>query len=90
MIEAGKVVLNYEEFTISVDTELSRFKRILGPELRGRKKSSQEVESFLKCLILNQMTKIGMPKSYPIEKSTSFTVVALGELISKRLMQQSR
>lgn len=62
-----KILVRYHKRS-NVEAAFSRLKRILGHDLKGRKKSSQQVESFVKCMILNQMAKIGMPNSYPIEK----------------------
>lgn len=61
-----KILVGYHKRS-NVEAAFSRLKRILGHDLRGRKKSSQQVEIFVKCMILNRMAKIGMPNSYPIE-----------------------
>jgi len=44
-----------------VETAFSRYKRMLGGDLYSRKMESQEIESQIKCLVLNKMTKLGMP-----------------------------
>lgn len=48
------------------ETAMSRYKRIIGEKLRARDFARQAKEAFIGILILNQMTKLGMPQSYPI------------------------
>jgi len=48
------------------ETAMSRYKRIIGDKLRARDFARQAKEAFIGVLILNQMTKLGMPQSYPI------------------------
>ena len=44
-----------------------RFKTILGDRMRSRGAEAQTVEARLACNILNRMTELGRPESYPIE-----------------------
>lgn len=49
------------------ETAMARFKRIIGPQLQAREWARQKVEVQIGCVILNQMTQLGMPQSYKIE-----------------------
>ncbi len=44
-----------------------RFKTIIGDRLRARGADAQSTEARLACNILNRMTELGRPVSYPIE-----------------------
>ena len=48
------------------ETAFSRLKRIFGDRLRSRDFSNQVTESFLRLSLLNRMTELGMPDSYPV------------------------
>jgi IS5 family transposase len=48
------------------ETAMSRYKGIFGDKLMARVFESQATESFLRCVALNRMTKLGMPQSYVI------------------------
>lgn len=50
-----------------VETTMYRFKQILGGSLRSRCIDRQFVEAHIKCLVLNKMTQIGLPKGYWLE-----------------------
>lgn len=52
------------------ETGVGRFKGILGPQLRSRKLSNQQVEARIGCSILNRMMHLGKPESYKIEIPT--------------------
>jgi transposase len=43
------------------ETTIYRIKQITGSHLRSRKLENQQIEARIKCLIINRMTKIGMP-----------------------------
>jgi hypothetical protein len=43
-----------------------RYKTIFGGELKARKIESQSTEVKLKCMLLNQFTRMGMPDSYKV------------------------
>lgn len=49
-----------------VETQMYRFKTIMGPRLAGREFNNQVCEAKVKTLILNKMTALGMPKSYRV------------------------
>ena len=48
------------------ETAMSRYKRIVGEKLQARDFSRQSTEAFVGVLILNRMTALGMPQSYPV------------------------
>ena len=43
-----------------------RIKTLFGNQLKAQLFESQEVESFVRCLILNRMTALGLPEYSPI------------------------
>jgi len=45
-----------------VETTMYRFKQILDGTLRSREYERQCTEAYIKCLVLNKMTQLGMPK----------------------------
>jgi IS5 family transposase len=47
-----------------VETTMFRFKTIFGGDLRSRTWENQRIEAYVKCLVLNKMTKLGMPIGY--------------------------
>lgn len=49
------------------ETGVWRFKSIVGPTLRSRKISNQQVEARIGCSILNRMIHLGKPQSYKVE-----------------------
>lgn len=50
-----------------VETAIFRYKTIIGRTLSSRTFDRQKVESKIGCKILNKMTGLGMPESYPVE-----------------------
>lgn len=50
------------------ETQMFRYKQIIGDKLRAREWANQQVESRLGCAILNRMTHLGRPDSYKVEK----------------------
>lgn len=48
------------------ETAFSRYKRIVGEKLQARDFARQATEAFMGVLMLNRMTVLGMPQSYPI------------------------
>ena len=44
-----------------VETSMFRYKTIFGANLRSRTWENQQTEAIVKCLVLNKMTKLGMP-----------------------------
>ena len=57
-----KKLIDYHKRSL-VETTFSRIKRILGPSLRARSLDNQKVECQIKCLVMNKMVSLGMPKS---------------------------
>jgi hypothetical protein len=49
-----------------VETAMARFKQLFGPSLSARQLASQTTEVRLRARVLNQMTALGMPETYPI------------------------
>ena len=43
-----------------------RYKRTFGSRLRSRHEDTQRAEAMIGCRILNRMTELGMPESYPV------------------------
>jgi IS5 family transposase len=50
------------------ETQMFRYKQIIGDKLRARGWANQQVESRLACAILNRMTHLGRPDSDKVEK----------------------
>ena len=50
------------------ETQMFRYKQIIGDKLRARAWPNQQVESRLGCAILNRMTHLGRPDAYKVEK----------------------
>ncbi len=48
------------------ETHMMRQKRILGSALSSRCWARQAVECRLRCLVLNRLTHLGRPESYPV------------------------
>jgi transposase len=49
-----------------VECAFFRLKTIFSDKLKARTTERQKIEAELRCLALNRMTKLGMPKSYAI------------------------
>jgi hypothetical protein len=49
-----------------VETAIGRYKQIIGPRLHGKNIANQKTEVRIGAKILNQMTQLGMPKSYKL------------------------
>ena len=49
------------------ETSMFRFKVIFGAELSSRIIEMQKAEAKIKCIVLNKMTQLGMPESYPMK-----------------------
>jgi len=45
-----------------VETAMFRVKKMFGEGLKARLMGAQETESICKCIIINRMNKLGMPK----------------------------
>ena len=48
------------------ETAMFRIKILFGDHLKACKFESQAVEAFVRCVVLNRMTALGMPESCPI------------------------
>ena len=51
------------------ETQIYRYKQLIGGQFKTRSEANQQVESRLGCAILNRMIHLGKPESYRIEKS---------------------
>ena len=49
-----------------VETAFFRLKTIFSEKLRSQRRDTQAMEARLRCEAMNRMTRLGMPKSYPI------------------------
>lgn len=57
-----KELMDYHRRSL-VETAMYRLKQTFGRGLKSRSEKNQKVEAELKCLILNKMTSLGMPRS---------------------------
>jgi hypothetical protein len=48
------------------ETQMMRQKRLLGGSLASRVEANQATECRLRCAVLNRLTRLGMPDSYPV------------------------
>lgn len=48
------------------ETAMFRIKTLFGNQLKARLFESQAVEAFVRCIVLNRMTSLGLPDSYPV------------------------
>jgi hypothetical protein len=56
-----KIFKGYHKRSL-VETTMYRLKQITGETLRSRKIENQQIEASIRCLIINRMTRLGMPK----------------------------
>ena len=49
---------------------MSRYKAIIGSGLRARTLPAQKIEAKVACLVLNRMTKLGMPAAQRIVRNS--------------------
>lgn len=56
-----KICSGYHERSL-VETAMFRIKRMLGSKLKARSIGSQKTEVICKCIIINKMNKLGMPR----------------------------
>jgi hypothetical protein len=49
-----------------VESAFFRLKTIFSDKLRTRAVETQHIEATIRCVALNRMTKLGMPKSHPV------------------------
>lgn len=52
------------------ETQVYRYKQIIGPYLRARCWPNQQTESRLGCAILNRMIHLGKPETYKVDSTT--------------------
>ena len=45
------------------NSDVLRYKTLIGPTLRARKFAAQQVEARVACSVINRMTQLGMPIS---------------------------
>ena len=50
------------------ETQIYRYKHLIGDKLKARSEANQQVESRLGCALLNRMIHVGKPESYRVEK----------------------
>ena len=55
------VVAGYYERSLA-ETAMFRVKRMFGGRLKARLLGSQKTESICKCMVINKMNKLGMPR----------------------------
>ena len=48
------------------ETAMFRLKTFFGDELSARQLETQTTQALIRCLVLNRMTHLGMPESYPV------------------------
>jgi hypothetical protein len=56
-----KICSGYHERSLA-ETAMFRVKRMLGGELKARSIGAQKTEAICKCMIINKMNKLGMPR----------------------------
>lgn len=57
-----KILKGYHKRSLA-ETTMYRIKQLTGGNLRSREWKRQQVEGFIKCLVINKMTDLGMPDS---------------------------
>ena len=65
--KAWKQASGYHRRSLA-ETQIYRYKHLIGDKLKARSWANQQVESRLGCAILNRMIHVGKPQSYPVEK----------------------
>ena len=66
--KAWKQASGYHRRSLA-ETQIYRYKHLIGDKLKARSWGNQQVESRLGCAILNRMIHLGKPQSYRLEKS---------------------
>ena len=56
-----KICSDYHKRSL-VETAMFRIKKMLGERLKARSMGAQKAESTCKCLVINKMNKLGLPK----------------------------
>jgi hypothetical protein len=57
-----KILKNYHRRSLA-ETTMYRIKQLTGGNMRSREWERQCVEGYIKCLVINRMTSLGMPES---------------------------
>jgi|688.fasta_scaffold358728_2 hypothetical protein len=57
-----KILTGYHERSLG-ETTMYRIKQLTGSSLQSRREETQSTEAYVKCLVINKMTMMGMPKS---------------------------
>ena len=57
-----KILKGYHRRSLA-ETTMYRIKQLTGGNMRSREWERQQVEGFIKCLVINKMTTLGMPDS---------------------------
>ena len=63
------------------ETAMFRMKTIFGSELSARLLETQITQALIRCVALNRMTYLGMPKSYKVDSLTFQFQAALGKVL---------
>ena len=63
-----KKLIGYHKRSL-VETTIFRVKRMLGERLKARSSGAQRTEVICKCLVINKMNKIGLPKGQWVLKA---------------------
>ena len=50
-----------------VETAMYKIKQLTGSNLRSREYSRQQTEALIKCLVVNKMSRLGMPQGVWID-----------------------
>ena len=66
--KAWKQTSGYHRRSLA-ETQIYRYKQLIGGKLKARTEANQQVESRLGCALLNRMIHLGKPESYRREKS---------------------
>ena len=65
--KAWKQASGYHRRSLA-ETQIYRYKQLIGNTLKARTEANQQVESRLGCALLNRMIHLGKPESYRVEK----------------------
>ena len=64
---AWKKTSGYHRRSIA-ETQIGRYKQMIGDTLRARTLTNQQTETRLGCALLNRLRALAKPESYPIDK----------------------
>lgn len=63
-----KICSGYHRRSLA-ETAMFRLKKMLGEQLKARSIGAQKTESLCKCLVINKMNKLGLPKGHWVVKA---------------------